>query len=328
MRNPLPTVDVVIELPEGRVVLVRRRKPPQGWALPGGFIEVGETAEEAAVREAGEETGLAVRLETLLQVYSDPDRDPRHHTLTVVFVGQGEGPPRGGSDAALAQAFDADEMPADLAFDHDRILADYRHWRRTGKRPAPAPRRRRLDPDLRRRILRLARECIEAHVAGRGHDTDEAVDTEVFAPGGAFVTLRRRGQLRGCIGSLAADRPLGSLVAEAALSSAFHDPRFPPLEAAECAELDIEVSVLSRPVAAPVDDLVSGFHGVSIELHGRRALFLPQVAREEGWGRRQLLEQLCLKAGLDADAWRDPKARFELFTAEVFGERTEIAGNR
>lgn len=136
-RNPYPTVDVIVEM-EGGIVLVQRNNPPPGWALPGGFVEEGERVEEAAVREALEETGLQVRLTDLLYVYSDPRRDPRHHTLAVVFVGRAEGVPTGGDDAADARVFPLDALPSPLAFDHARILADYARFRATGERPSPA----------------------------------------------------------------------------------------------------------------------------------------------------------------------------------------------
>jgi 8-oxo-dGTP diphosphatase len=124
----LLTVDVVIRVGDPRhVVLIRRRNPPLGWALPGGFVDMGETVEVAAEREAGEETGLAVRLVGLLGVYSDPARDPRGHTVSVVFVGDADGEPRGGDDAAAAAVFALDSPPAPLAFDHARILDDYRN---------------------------------------------------------------------------------------------------------------------------------------------------------------------------------------------------------
>ena len=137
MGRPVPppvAADVVIELADrpGRpVVLVRRRFPPPGWALPGGFVEVGETVEAAAAREAMEETGLAVSGLALLGVYSDPERDPRGHTVSVVFAATATGEPRGGDDAAEARAFPPGEWP-ELAFDHDRILADWLAWRRRG----------------------------------------------------------------------------------------------------------------------------------------------------------------------------------------------------
>ncbi len=133
-RNPIPTVDVIIELPGQQIVLIQRKNPPPGWALPGGFVDAGESLEQAAVREAREETGLAVELIEQFHAYSDPERDPRQHTLTVVFIGRAAGRPRGGDDAAAARAFAAGDPPQPLAFDHGRILADYLHYRRTGER--------------------------------------------------------------------------------------------------------------------------------------------------------------------------------------------------
>jgi 8-oxo-dGTP diphosphatase len=126
-RNPFPTVDVVLYRPGLGVLLIERRNPPHGWALPGGFIDYGESAEQAAVREALEETGLAVRLTGLLGVYSDPDRDPRFHTLSVVFTAEadGEEAPRAGDDAGQARFFPLDALPCDMAFDHRRIIEDF-----------------------------------------------------------------------------------------------------------------------------------------------------------------------------------------------------------
>jgi 8-oxo-dGTP diphosphatase len=138
--TPPVTVDVVIELrdrPGRPVVLIRRRNPPPGWALPGGFVDVGETLERAAVREAREETGLEVDLEALLGCYSDPGRDPRGHTVSAVYVGSADGTPAGADDAAEARAFALSDLPPDLAFDHALILADYRRYRETGARPPP-----------------------------------------------------------------------------------------------------------------------------------------------------------------------------------------------
>jgi len=135
-RNPYPTVDIVIER-EGGIVLVERRNPPHGWALPGGFMETGETAERAAVREAAEETGLAVTLVRLLGVYSDPARDPRCHTMSVVYVAAGEGELRGGDDALRAAVFPLDALPPDIVFDHPRIIRDYVDFLRTGELPRP-----------------------------------------------------------------------------------------------------------------------------------------------------------------------------------------------
>ncbi|HET6413359.1 MAG TPA: NUDIX hydrolase [Anaeromyxobacter sp.] len=136
-KTPSLTTDVVILLPDGRVVLVRRKYPPPGWALPGGFVEVGERVEEAAVREAKEETGLAVTLDHLLHIYSEPGRDPRQHTAAAVFLGRAAGDPSGADDAAEARAFSFDELPSPIAFDHAQILADARRFLLTGVRRRP-----------------------------------------------------------------------------------------------------------------------------------------------------------------------------------------------
>lgn len=140
-ETPRLTVDVIIELIDESgcpVVLIERKYPPPGWALPGGFVEIGETLERAAVREAREETGLAVSLVALLGVYSDPRRDPRHHTVSAVYVGQARGVPHGADDAAQARAFAVDALPSPLAFDHERIVQDYLRYRRTGAPPRPS----------------------------------------------------------------------------------------------------------------------------------------------------------------------------------------------
>jgi 8-oxo-dGTP diphosphatase len=126
---------VLIEIPGRGIVLVERRYPPPGWAIPGGFIEVGETAAGAARRESREETGLDVSSLELFNVYSDPARDPRRHTLTIVFIGQASGEPQGGDDAARAAVFTEHTLPSPIAFDHARVLADYFEFRRTGRRP-------------------------------------------------------------------------------------------------------------------------------------------------------------------------------------------------
>ena len=122
-RNPVPTVDIIIQA-AGGVVLVRRKNPPLGWALPGGFVDYGESLEQAAVREAREETGLSVRLVRQFHTYSDPGRDPRLHTVSTVFIATAQGLPLGGDDAAEARIFPASALPP-LVFDHQRILDDY-----------------------------------------------------------------------------------------------------------------------------------------------------------------------------------------------------------
>jgi ADP-ribose pyrophosphatase YjhB (NUDIX family) len=136
-EGPRATVDVIIEI-DGGIVLVRRRHPPLGWAIPGGFVDRGERAEDAARREMREETSLDVELRELLGVYSDPARDPRGHTLSAVYVARARGTPRAGDDAGEVGIFREGALPAPLVFDHPRILDDYFRFRRTGERPRPA----------------------------------------------------------------------------------------------------------------------------------------------------------------------------------------------
>ncbi|MDC0834605.1 NUDIX hydrolase [Geitlerinema sp. CS-897] len=138
-RNPVPTVDILIESidrPPGSIVLVERLNPPHGWAIPGGFVDYGETVETAAIREAKEETGLDVELIEQFHVYSNPQRDPRKHTLSVVFLATATGIPQAGDDAKHLEVFSLWELPPNLCFDHDRILRDYRNYRFYGKRPS------------------------------------------------------------------------------------------------------------------------------------------------------------------------------------------------
>ncbi|MBK5101043.1 MAG: NUDIX hydrolase [Desulfobacteraceae bacterium] len=124
-RNPFPTVDTIIEMENSGIVLIQRKNPPFGWALPGGFVDYGESLESAALREAEEETSLKVELKYLLGAYSDPTRDPRHHTISVVFVVKGKGEPRAADDAEDIGIFDFNSLPQHLAFDHEKILRDY-----------------------------------------------------------------------------------------------------------------------------------------------------------------------------------------------------------
>ncbi len=122
-RNPVPTVDIIIEI-DSKIVLIERKNPPFGWALPGGFVDYGESYEDAAIREAKEETGFEVTSLRQFHTYSKPGRDPRCHTASTVFTGSATGEPLAGDDAAVAKVFSEDNLPP-LAFDHAEILADY-----------------------------------------------------------------------------------------------------------------------------------------------------------------------------------------------------------
>ncbi|MBI2462415.1 MAG: NUDIX hydrolase [Candidatus Rokubacteria bacterium] len=124
-RRPALTVDLIIELPGQGIVLIRRRHPPHGWALPGGFVEYGESLERAAVREAREETSLEVELVRQLHTYSAPGRDPRGHTVSTVFVARASGRPQAQDDAEAVGVFTRETLPAEIAFDHRAILEDY-----------------------------------------------------------------------------------------------------------------------------------------------------------------------------------------------------------
>lgn len=132
-RNPLPTVDIIIETGSG-IVLIERKNKPFGWALPGGFVDYGESLEQAALREAREETGLQITLKQQFRTYSDPDRDPRHHTITTVYIATADGAPSAGDDAAKADIFMQGNLPP-LAFDHAKILEDYFTYKSGTARP-------------------------------------------------------------------------------------------------------------------------------------------------------------------------------------------------
>ena len=123
-RNPLLTVDAIIETDNG-IILIKRKNPPAGWAIPGGFVDYGETLEEAAVREMKEETSLDINLGRQFHTYSNPGRDPRHHTVSTIFVATATGTPKAADDAIDIGTFTKDNLPEDIAFDHRQILEDY-----------------------------------------------------------------------------------------------------------------------------------------------------------------------------------------------------------
>lgn len=137
-RNPVPTVDIIIELidqPNRPIILIERQNPPYGWALPGGFVDYGETVEQSACREAAEEVSLSVKLIEQFYVYSDPHRDQRKHTISIVFIATATGQPKAADDAKNIGIFDLWELPKNLCFDHDKILEDYLNYRYYQLRP-------------------------------------------------------------------------------------------------------------------------------------------------------------------------------------------------
>ena len=138
-ETPVIAADAIIELldyPDRPIVLIERKNPPPGWAIPGGFVDIGESVPDAAVREAREETSMDVRLRCLLGVYSRPDRDPRGHTVSMIYVAEAHGEPGAADDAARVGVFDPAAVDVPLAFDHAQILRDYVEYRRTGLVPA------------------------------------------------------------------------------------------------------------------------------------------------------------------------------------------------
>lgn len=177
-----------------------------------------------------------------------------------------------------------------------------------------------LTEEERRTLLAAARASIAARFEGRPAPAPASTPA-LRTPCGAFVTLKIGGRLRGCIGRITATAPLAETVRDMAVSSAFDDPRFPPLERDELERVAIEVSVLSplRRTRDPAEIRV-GTHGILVRRGGRSGLLLPQVATEQGWGREEFLAHTCRKAGLPDEAWRDPETVIEIFSATVFGE--------
>ena len=124
-RNPIPTVDIIIEIESKGIVLINRKNPPYGWAIPGGFVDYGESLEEASVREAKEETNLNVKLVKQFHIYSNPNRDPRHHSISTVYIAKAKGKPKAKDDALEIGIFNESNLPDEIAFDHRSILNDY-----------------------------------------------------------------------------------------------------------------------------------------------------------------------------------------------------------
>ena len=178
-------------------------------------------------------------------------------------------------------------------------------------------------PEEKRELVAIARKAIENALHGRSSEVQIPSKGNLSRPGGAFVTLRIDGNLRGCIGYIQAPTPLAEVVAEVAEKAALEDPRFPPLTLQEFEQIHIEISVLS-PLQriSDVGEIVVGKHGLLLELRHARGLLLPQVADEYGWDRETFLENLARKAGLSRNAWKDPDAVISIFSAEIIQEET------
>ncbi|MGB9762201.1 MAG: AmmeMemoRadiSam system protein A [Caldimicrobium thiodismutans] len=173
-------------------------------------------------------------------------------------------------------------------------------------------------------LLKLCREVLKAYFQGKVFKPEPPLREKcphLYEKRGVFVTLKKGGRLRGCIGTLEGEKPLYEEVCEVVLNSAFRDPRFPPLEKKELDEIEIEISILSPFVRAKPEEVEVGKHGIFLKKGPYRGLLLPQVATEYNWDRRTFLRQGCLKAGLSENCWEDPETELYLFTAEVFSER-------
>ncbi len=177
-----------------------------------------------------------------------------------------------------------------------------------------------LSPEEKLYLLRLARRTLEAAFSERLYEEEPPPLPGLHRPCGAFVTLHKHGELRGCIGTFQSEKPLYRVVQEMALSAAFNDPRFPPLAREELPEVELEISVLSPLQRGRPEEVEVGRHGVYIVKGPFRGVLLPQVPVEYGWDRETFLDHVCLKAGLPPRCWEDPDTEIYLFTAEVFSE--------
>jgi AmmeMemoRadiSam system protein A len=181
-----------------------------------------------------------------------------------------------------------------------------------------------LNAEERKKLLEIARKAILDSLKQGKVDEESAATEGLARPCGAFVSLHKQGQLRGCIGTFQSPRPLVNTVQEMALSSSQRDPRFPPVQEEEMRDIDIEISVLSplREIT-DVDEIEVGRHGIYITKGFYSGVLLPQVATEYGWDRETFLEHTCMKAGLPPETWKEEGVKIEVFEAQVFGEKGE-----
>ena len=179
-----------------------------------------------------------------------------------------------------------------------------------------------LNREERHSLLALARDTIQARLGRKSLPVFNPRSEALKELRGAFVTVHKKGKLRGCIGYVEAIKPLHQTVQEMAVAAAFQDPRFPPLAPAEFGDIDIEISVMS-PVRRirSVNEIEVGMHGIIIKRGYNQGLLLPQVAAEQGWDRDTFLEHTCYKAGLPGDCWKKPDTEIYVFSAEVFSEK-------
>jgi uncharacterized protein len=169
-------------------------------------------------------------------------------------------------------------------------------------------------------LLEVARRAMSAAVEGREFPDELPEVSDLRDLGGAFVTLHRRGRLRGCVGQVTPDESLVETVAHCAKAAALEDPRFEPVRPDELSEIEIELSVLSRLEAIAPEQIEAGKHGLMVSRGWQRGVLLPQVAAQFRWSGQRLLEETCVKAGFERDAWKNPEIRVQAFTAEIFSE--------
>jgi AmmeMemoRadiSam system protein A len=178
-----------------------------------------------------------------------------------------------------------------------------------------------LDIALQQKLIHIARETIEQYIQFRKVPQFAIEEPELLQKAGAFVTLKKHGHLRGCIGLIEGIKPLYETIIEMAIAASTQDPRFSPVTEDEIADLEIEISVMTplRRIENP-EDVQVGTHGILMRRGFRSGLLLPQVATEQGWDRTTFLQHTCLKAGLPTNAWSDPKTEIYVFSAQVFHE--------
>lgn len=240
-----------------------------------------------------------------------------------------------GADSAVLLKY-ANSGDAEVAGDRNRVVGycaialcgEAAAMRENNTEPTGNPSHtERLNKQQQQTLLRIAREAITAAVRGEKQPQWTIDDPVLQENCGAFVTIKKHGQLRGCIGYIEPIKPLWETVADVAVSAALNDYRFPPVSPAELPDLELEISALTplRKMSSP-DEIVIGKHGLLIEKGGYRGLLLPQVATEWGWDKWEFLDQTCRKAGLPPGAWKDPDAQVYLFSAQVFGEKDHPHG--